>query len=249
MHPHMSRPVVAVTATTEITNDVPRVRLNGAYVRAIEDAGLTPLISAPLRDDDPDAAGSVLDAVDGLVLTGGEDVDPACYGAPAHPALGPLNRARDRWELRLAREARARGIPTLGICRGLQLLNVALGGTLVQDIPSERPSAVRHDAPVDRARRVHAVEVDPDSALARALGATTLDINSFHHQALSTVAPGLRVTARAPDGIIEGVESPDLAQWWLVAVQWHPEELVAAPESWDRGLFRAFAERVRQGRD
>jgi len=235
---------VAVTAAIETIDGVSRVRLNDAYVRAVEAAGLVPLVTPPLARDDE--AATVLDAVDGLLLTGGADVDPACYGAPAHPEIGPLNPARDRWEITLAREARARGLPTLGICRGLQLVNVALGGTLVQDIPSERPSAVRHDAPVERSQRVHPVAIEPDSALARAIGATSLATNSFHHQALATVADALRVTARAPDGIVEGAESTELDRWWFLAVQWHPEELTATREAWDRELFAAFAERVRR---
>ena len=242
----MPRPLVAVTSTTEMVDGVRRVRLNDAYVRALEGAGLVPLISPPLGGDD-DEADAVLDGVRGLVLTGGEDVDPACYDAPPHPRLGTLNPPRDRWEIRLVRRARERGLPTLGICRGAQLVNVALGGTLVQDIPSERPSPVHHDAPVERARRVHPVEADDGSALARAVGAQSLTTNSFHHQALATVAEPLRVTARAPDGIVEGVESRDLDAWWLLAVQWHPEELVMTREPWDRGLFQAFAQRVRQG--
>ena len=241
----MPLPLVAVTAATELVNGVRRVRLNDAYVRALEGAGLVPLISPPLDGGDEEAD-AVLDAVDGLVLTGGEDVDPACYGAPPHPHLGTLNPARDRWEIRLVRRARERGLPTLGICRGVQLANVALGGTLVQDIPSERPSGVRHDSPVERAHRVHPVDVEEGSALARALGAATFTTNSFHHQALATVAEPLRVTARAPDGIVEGVESRDPHAWWLLAVQWHPEELVGTREPWDRGLFQAFADRVRE---
>lgn len=244
----MSRaPRIAVSAATEIWDGVARVRLNDVYIRAVEAAGLVPLVTPPLSGDDD--AEAVLDAVDGLVLTGGADVDPACYGAPPHPRLGPLNRPRDQWELLLARAARARALPTLGICRGLQLLNVALGGTLVQDIPSECPTNIRHDSPGERAARVHEVIIEPESALARAIGATSLSTNSFHHQALAQVSDALRITARAPDGIIEGAESVDLDRWWVLAVQWHPEELTATSESWDRNLFAAFAERVRRSRD
>jgi putative glutamine amidotransferase len=124
-------------------------------------------------------------------------------------------------------------------------VNVALGGTLVQDIPSQRPSGIDHDRSDDREQRVHGVRVEPDSLLSRALGASELSVNSSHHQCIDRVAVGLRVCARAPDGVIEGAEwqRPD---WWMLGVQWHPEELVLDTAEWDRGLFKAFATRVNQ---
>ena len=234
--------VVAVTASTELIRDAMRVRLNEAYVRALEGAGLVPLVVPPLRD--ASEAEAIVERVGGLVLTGGEDVDPSCYGAAPHPRLGGTHPERDRWELALARAAHARRTPTLAICRGIQLLNVALGGTLVQDIPSERPSGLPHDAPTSRSARVHEVSVDAGSALAAALGATRLSSNSFHHQSLDSLGGGLRVTARAPDGIVEGAEYEEPGEWWAIGVQWHPEELVGTPEPWDRNLFEAFARRV-----
>jgi putative glutamine amidotransferase len=231
-----------VTATSEPIRDVLRVRLNAAYVEALETAGLVPVIVAPLGD--PEDAARLLDTVDGLVLTGGEDVDPARYGAGPHPALGPLHPRRDRSELALTREASRRRLPTLAICRGIQVLNVALGGTLVQDIPSQRPSEIVHDASGQRDSRVHALHVHAGSRLAAALGATSLAVNSFHHQAVDRLGGNLRVSATAPDGLIEGVESADDA-WWMLGVQWHPEELNGSRERWDRSLFAAFAERCR----
>jgi putative glutamine amidotransferase len=235
--------IVAVTATTRLDQGTLRVRLNAAYLRALEGAGLVPLIVPPLSD--PRAAEGLLDGVAGLVLTGGEDVDPARYGATPHPVLGPVHRERDATELALVHAARERELPTLAICRGIQLLNVALGGTLVQDLPSERPDALPHDPGAARAARSHPVEVEASSALATALGATRIDANSIHHQAVDRVGAGLRVTARAPDGVIEGVETGADSPWSAVGVQWHPEELVDDPAPWDRGLFAAFAERCR----
>jgi putative glutamine amidotransferase len=241
------RPVVAVTATSEIINGAPpRVRLNVAYVRALEAAGLVPLVVPPLAD--PSRAARVLAAVDGLVLSGGEDVDPARYGAARRPECGEPHAGRDATELALVEAARARRMPTLAICRGVQLLNVALGGTLVQDLPAERPSELRHEAGGDRDARTHDVAVDPGTLLGTALGTTRLAVNSFHHQALDRVAPSLRAVARASDGVIEGVEGDEPSDWWVLGVQWHPEELVDGAEGWDRGIFRAFAERV-GGRD
>jgi putative glutamine amidotransferase len=135
--------------------------------------------------------------------------------------------------------AKTIAVPTLAICRGLQILNVALGGTLIQDIPSERPTALAHSPGGPRDRRVHAVRANEGSRLAEALGASDLEVNSSHHQALDRVAPGIRVTATAPDGIVEGAESAD-DRWWMLGVQWHPEELTATAEAWDRALFEAF---------
>jgi putative glutamine amidotransferase len=239
----MSRPLVAVTATTEIIRDLLRARLNAAYIVALEGAGLIPLASPPLSD--PGASHALLERVDGLVLTGGEDVDPRHYGAARHPATGNPHEARDTWELALIDAARDRRLPVLAICRGMQLLNVALGGTLVQDIAAQKPSDLAHAVSAARRRRVHAIHCEPGSRLGTALGAPSLSVNSSHHQAIDRVAPALRVSARAPDGIIEGVETRD-ADWWVVGAQWHPEELVATPEPWDRALFSAFTAEVRR---
>lgn len=236
------RPLVAVSSTLVAEPGAPaRVRTNAAYVRALEAAGLAPVVVPPLAD--PDVAASIVAATAGLLLTGGEDVDPARYGAAPHPALGSVNMLRDATELALVEAARAAGCPVLAICRGIQLLNVALGGTLVQDLPSERPSEVAHDPGAGRAARTHEVRLVEGSRLARAAGSTRIVANSLHHQAVDRVAPGLVVTGAAPDGVIEGVETPDDG-WWVLGVQWHPEELTATPEGWDRGLFAAFAAAV-----
>jgi putative glutamine amidotransferase len=237
-----SRPLIAVTATMEIIRDVLRARLNAAYIAALEDAGVIPLVSAPLAD--PSLADAVLERVDGLVLTGGEDVDPRHYGAARHPATQDPNPARDTWELALAAAAHRRRMPVLAICRGMQLFNIALGGTLVQDIPAQRPSALHHANSAARRERVHGIECERGSRLAGALGATALSVNSSHHQSIDRIAPGLRVSARAPDGIVEGVETSE-PEWWVVGAQWHPEELMGTPESWDRALFAAFATEAR----
>lgn len=234
---------MALTATTRVVDGVPRVRLNEAYVHAVRAAGLIPLVVPPL---DADAAEGILAAVHGLVLTGGEDVEPSMYGMARGDRTGPAQETRDRCEIALVRGARQRRLPTLAICRGMQVVNVAFGGTLVQDIPSECRGTLEHDRADDRDARVHEVHVEPDSQLARALGASHLGVNSSHHQALARVAPGLRVTARAPDGVIEGAEWTSDA-WWMLAVQWHPEELVRDSAGWDRGIFRSFADAVRGG--
>jgi putative glutamine amidotransferase len=238
-------PFVLITSTTETLRDLPRVLVNEAYTDAIAAAGLIPVVLPPVS---PAVAVAAIEDIAGLVLTGGEDVDPRHFGQAPHPANGAPHPARDASELALARRALDQRIPTLAICRGAQIMNVALGGTLVQDIPSQHKGAINHD-PRKRTERVHRVSVDPASRLARVLGATSIVTNSSHHQSIDAVASGLRIVARSEDGIIEGVEATD-DDWWMMGVQWHPEELTDTPEDWDRRLFAAFADAVREaGRD
>lgn len=236
--------VVAVSATSDFQNGPHRVRLNNAYVAALESAGIVPVIVPPLAGEQ--SVNAILDRVDGVLLTGGEDVEPSLYGQPRISQCGPSNVDRDRTEIALVKAAQQRRMPLLAICRGPQLLNVALGGTLYQDITTEVPKAIPHDVREDRAARVHDVDIDDGSMIADAIGSTHITVNSLHHQSVRDVAPALKVTAGAPDGIIEGLESksPD---WWVMAVQWHPEEMNDSPEPWDRGLFRAFADRLTEG--
>jgi putative glutamine amidotransferase len=233
-------PFVAVTATSDAGQDRARVRVNRAYTDAILAAGLIPLVIPPMGGD---AAAAILDSVEGLLLTGGEDIDPALFGAARHPATGPANDKRDQIELALAREAARRKMPTLAICRGVQVLNVALGGTLVQDIPSEVGKSLDHDAEGARSQRVHGVAVSSGSRLSEIVNAAEINTNSFHHQSVDRLGEGLRITARSPDGVVEAVECADRA-WWAIGVQWHPEELTGTPEDWDRKLFEAFAHAV-----
>ena len=183
------------------------------------------------------AAGTAeLGSVDGLLLPGGWDVDPALYGEEQDTAVGPIDPELDRTEVELFRQARAGGLPVLGICRGQQVINVALGGSLFQHIDD-------HDQrTLGRAHLAHRVTVDPASELARAAGETTLEVNSLHHQAVRTLAPGLRTTARGDDGTVEGIESDD---GLVVAVQCHPEEL-AGDLPWARSLFERFVSRARR---
>ena len=183
------------------------------------------------------ASGTVeLGSVDGLLLPGGWDVDPALYGEEADAAVGPIDPELDRTEVELFRQARATGLPVLGICRGQQVINVALGGSLFQHIDDHDQRAL------GRAHLAHRVAVDPASELARAAGETTLEVNSLHHQAVRSLAPGLRTTARGDDGTVEGIESDD---GLVVAVQCHPEEL-AGDLPWARSLFERFVGRARR---
>jgi len=232
--PH--QPLVAVTATTKIVGGLPRVRVNAAYTRALAAAGMIPVVVPPLDG----GFAEIVARVDGLLLTGGEDVDPSRYGATRHAATEDPHGTRDSSEIALILAAHAARLPTLAICRGLQVANVALGGTLVQDIPSERPSSIGHSRSDARTQRVHEVGIAEGSLLASAIGARAITANSSHHQAVDRIASGLAVTATAPDGIIEGAEWTGDDGWWMLGVQWHPEELIDTPEPWDRALFAAF---------
>jgi putative glutamine amidotransferase len=237
-------PVVAITASIREEEQPRRIRLNAAYLTAVENAGLVPLVVPPLAD--PHAADRILAGVDGLVLTGGEDVAPEYFGEERHPELGTVNQVRDATEIALISAARRLRMPVLAICRGIQVLNVECGGGLIQDIRAQRPDALEHDGHGGgRDATLHTVAIEQDSILALATGATSLDVNSLHHQAIDRLGDGLRVTATAPDGIIEGVESTD--DWWILAVQWHPEEMdrCAEPGAEPGPLFKAFAEAVR----
>ncbi len=236
-------PRIAISATMYSDDHRRRVRLNAAYVEAVEQAGALPFVVPPLSGLSHAAA--IIDACDGLVLTGGEDIDPDRYDAPRDATVEDTNPERDATEIALVEAARSVACPTFAICRGLQLLNVALGGSLVQDIPSQRPGSLDHDPAGARSGRVHDVDIEAGSTLARTLGSTRLRVNSFHHQAADRVAEGLRATAWAPDGIIEGLEWRGTGDWWAVAVQWHPEELVIGPEpAPDTSLFAEFVRRA-----
>jgi len=222
---------VAVSATRRTDLGRERVALNSSYVRSLINAGLTPLLVPPLID--VDKAGDALAGAAGLVLTGGEDIHPASYGEAPHAKLEETDQSRDAVELALYRAARERQLPVLAICRGIQLVNVAMGGTLYQDLPSEHPSTVDHIDPKGR----HALRVESGSSLAQAVGSPS-SVNSRHHQAVKRLGEGLRAVAWAEDGVIEGAELANGDRSWLLAVQWHPEDDVEA------GLFAAFARAV-----
>jgi putative glutamine amidotransferase len=196
-----------------------------------------------------DASMSVADAlagVNGLLLTGGGDVEPARYGEMPHEKLEDVDPVRDEFEMALIAAARAQDLPIFAICRGVQMLNVAGGGTLVQDIPSEVTGAVNHSLvvpPHPPYELAHEVWVDKDSLLAKLLGerlvgSDTCEVNSRHHQAVKTVAPGYRVSATAPDGVIEAIEDP--AARFCLGVQWHPENFFRTGEF--RSLYEGFLE-------
>jgi putative glutamine amidotransferase len=215
----------------------PRFGQNQTYIQALLRAGAVPMLLPQLNDRN--LLRAMYERVDGLLLPGGEDIDPAHYGEPLHERCGPLTPSRDEMELALARWAVDEGKPLLAICRGIQVLNVALGGGLYQDIEAQAPSALSHawypDYPRDRLS--HQVTVTHQSGLAGIVGARSLPVNSLHHQAIKDLAPGLTVTACAPDQIVEAVEVD--GHPFALGVQWHPEEL-APSDAGAQGLFDAL---------
>jgi putative glutamine amidotransferase len=233
----VTSPRIGVSGVVRFWDGAPRTGVNAAYVQALTGAGGVPLVLSPLMG--ASLAARALDGVDGLVLTGGEDLDPSWYGAEPSPLLSPPTRERDLFELALFAAAKQRDLPILGICRGIQLINVALGGTLYQDLPSERPGAVEHRPDVARDVRSHRVRLHPGSRAAGAVGTTSLSVNSSHHQAIKDLAPGLVATGWTDDGLVEAAETKGDAPW-LLAVQWHPEEMHAEVRSPDQGLFAAI---------
>jgi putative glutamine amidotransferase len=246
------RPLIGVTTSemrrAESLNPTPEgeppTRLEMAlglpYLRGLEAAGALPLVMPPLSED---AIEPLLDRLDGICLSGGPDLDPAGYGAEPHPELGPIEPNLDRFELAVARRADAREMPILAICRGTQAINVVRGGTLHQHLP-EISTEIVHRQRTPGNQTSHPVEVVPGSELAAALGGAdidVIDVNSFHHQALDRLGEGLVVSARAPDGTIEGVEDP--SRPFLIGVQWHAETLVH--RVYEAALFRNFVDSCR----
>lgn len=226
----MSRPRIGISNCSKIDD----------YVESVRAAGGDPVV----LDWNTQSADAALASVAAVVLTGGPDIDPKYYGETAHPAVQRAPSARDEFEIALVRRAVERDTPMLAICRGMQVLNVAAGGTLTQDIPSALPSHAPHAVNDPKNALAHPVRIAPGSRLAELMGATHADVNSRHHQAVKQAAPGFVVTATAPDGIVEAVEKPDAR--FCLGVEWHPENFVETGEFLP--LFRGLVEEARKTR-
>lgn len=240
----MSRaPVIGVTCgKTNQVGSPDRVGLSPEYPRALEAAGARCVLLPP-GDDSPSAIAAILERLDGVMIPGGADVDPSFYGEQKVPQVDYTDPERDNYEIKVVRVAIRWGMPILGICRGQQSINVALGGTLYQDLDSRRAARVKHQSErgPKHNRLVHGVDIESGSQFRRATRAARVKVNSRHHQAVRDVAPSLHVTALSPDGVIEGVESDDGC---VVAVQCHPE--ARTDLAWARRLFRDFVDAGRR---
>ncbi|MBX6350863.1 MAG: gamma-glutamyl-gamma-aminobutyrate hydrolase family protein [Clostridia bacterium] len=238
------RPVIGVTAGLGRGEGArPEVRLASLYVEAVRAAGGAPVVVAPPAPGERLAEGEAAALVarfDGLLLTGGLDVDPARWGEPPHRET-KVDAERDELEFALLLAARDLGLPILGVCRGCQVINVAFGGSLLQHLPClsgvNEHRQTRLDPPLARGELSHEVAIAPGTRLAAVLGAGVLKVNSLHHQAVGRLGEGLRVSAQSPDGVVEGIEADGPA--WIVGVQFHPEELFRAHPTF-LALFRAF---------
>ena len=205
------------------------------YSQAVLHAGGAPVIVPAAQNRK--SLSRVLDSVQGLILSGGPDVHPKRYGEEPMAGLGEVDEALDAMELMAAGLALERDMPILAICRGIQVLNIALGGTLYQDIPSQMPDSICHTPKTDKAVNTHTVRVEVKSRLRRILGKPEIWVNGKHHQAVKDPAPGLVVTARARDGVIEAVEHP--GKPYVIGVQWHPEG-TWRDDPFSKKLFRSF---------
>lgn len=235
----MSQPLIGVT--TYGRNEYNAFTLPTEYVDAVRRAGGIPVLIPPGEEQ----VAALLERLDGLILTGGPDVDPDHYDGLPHRMVYGIDAERDTMELALARLVAAQNQPTLCICRGAQVMNVALGGTLVEHLPDIVGEQVPHRDPRN-IWAVHPVQVADGSQLAAVLQATETSPNSWHHQAIRQPAPALRVVARAPDGAIEAAEKPDHP--WLILVQWHPEATAMSDPAQQR-LFDALVAAARQQKE
>lgn len=214
----------------------PTYFLRARYVRAIEEVGGIPLVLPLIADSR--ARRRLLHDLDGLLLTGsGPDLDPRLYGERQRYKFRTVSERRADFELEMVSLAAKSGLPTLGICGGMQSINVACGGSLFQDIPSQIDAALQHRQPVPATRLSHSVTIAPGSLLRRIVQQAQLRVNSSHHQSVKVVAPSLRASAVAPDGVIEAIESP--VHRFFLGVQWHPEFLFDR-HALHRRLFQAF---------
>lgn len=228
---------MTVIGVTPAQDDKGNITINQDYMNAVTRAGAVPVL-LPLAEDEKSQA-ELLRRVDGLMLSGGPDIDPRLYGEQTLPICGSISAPRDATELGLFRLALDMNLPVLGICRGIQVMNVALGGTLFQDIETQLEGAIKHpcyDTPRDK---VHEVTVMEGSWLSRANGLRKFSVNSRHHQGIKTLGKGLVATAYSKDGLVEAVDYP--AGRFVTAVQWHPESLCDRYAE-AQAIFNAFAE-------
>ena len=243
----MTPPIIGITVSRNFENHQFYNQNPSAYSEAIVLAGGLPIlipIEFPLKD-----ITSLLNHINGLLISGGDDVDNQLYGGEAHPSVEGICLKRDKLEIELLDNAIQMKKPVLGICRGMQLINVALGGTLYTHVPEQYKSDLIHNTPEENGRSnlVHEVELDMDSILGRIVGINRFQVNSFHHQAIQMLSSDLKVTARATDGLIEAVEMNSGDSFGVIGVQWHPECLTNIESQ--TNIFKSFITACKNNRE
>ncbi|WP_227937573.1 gamma-glutamyl-gamma-aminobutyrate hydrolase family protein [Alkalihalobacillus deserti] len=237
---NLKKPVIGMTSSIVNHNNIPSVNLHQRFVLSVKKAGGIPLIIPSGTDEMAEEWASICD---GIILTSGEDVDPHSFNKNPDPKLKQTHEKRDKLEIALVKQAKQKKKPILGICRGNTMLNVALGGTLVQDIPSHNPNAVNHNQKAARPEPTHSIQINENSWLYKLLHKSTIRVNSMHHQAIDKLGSNLKEIAVAPDGTVEAVEGiPESPVMW--GVQWHPEEM-ASEDPTMQLLFEAFINECR----
>lgn len=237
----MSKPIILIPTPVQ-DPEMRRFAMGKNYVRSLIECGAAPVMLPTGLD--LQSVHEMYAQVDGVLFTGGSDIDPAYFGEARHPETYGIDADRDEVEVALTQWTMQDDKPAFSICRGIQVVNVALGGSLIQDIPSQWQAGNLlehrgHKIGAARDQVLHDVCVEPNCKLASILGAGNVGTNSFHHQALGRIGDGLVITSRAPDGIIESVEAPD--RRWFVGVQWHPEEMTAGRADM-MALFQSFVD-------
>ncbi|MFC7061503.1 gamma-glutamyl-gamma-aminobutyrate hydrolase family protein [Halobacillus seohaensis] len=229
------KPTIGITSSIVSHNNIPSVNLHERYIKTIIQSGGIPIV-IPVGTNEMSEVWVSL--CDGIILSGGEDVDPYSYQEHPGPKIQKTNRDRDEIEIELVKSARKQNKPIFAICRGVTMLNVALGGTLIQDIETSIPNAINHYQQAERPEATHEVKIEESTRLYRIFNRPKIRVNSFHHQAIDKLAPSLKKVAIAPDGVIEAVEGID-ESFLMLGVQWHPSELTNGNPSMLR-LYEEF---------
>ena len=239
--PSRRRPLIGITSAYDPAGDYAKV--NSSYTQAIREAGGTPVLLPVFGEEDKDLVGEYVRVLDGLLLTGGDDVPPEAYGEKPLPETKTLSPWRHRFEKAMVEAWLPTGKPILGICRGLQEINVVCGGTLVQDIPTQVGTSIIHRKPKGTGDAGHTVKIVPGTHLASLLASASVQVNSSHHQAVRNPGRNLKVSARSPDGVIEALEFTD--DRFGLLVQWHPERMESAAHR--DAIYGAFVRACRAG--